>query len=702
MQLSVILKDLVLIGGGHSHVHTIRSFGMAPMPGVRVTLISKDVETPYSGMIPGYVAGHYTREQCHIDLLRLCSASKVRFIKAEACGLDPVKREILCADNRPPIAYDVTSIDVGITPKLPFSTSLLDSVTPVKPIDGFCDRWDKILSRVIGSKPLNRSIRIAIVGGGAGGVELCFAIHHRVKEALRQKGHGLDVVEVQILSRGSQLMQSHNERVQRIVLRLMRERGIHVRLGTHIVGVERSDGNTVLIAEDGSRVECDEAVWCTSATAQSWIGKSGLDVTEEGFIRVADTLESVNTRDVFACGDVAHFVDSPRPKAGVFAVRAGPPLTSNLRRRLSGQPLVPWTPQTQFLGIIGAGDHYAIASRGPLAIESAQMWTLKDYIDNTWMDGYRGNLSAMIGGMQSSNMSITNLEISEEARRTLDSASMRCGGCGSKIGSTLLNSVLKRLRSTNLIANREEVRVGIGKDAAIISSPPAGTFQVQTVDYFRAFISDSFVFGQIAAVHALSDIYAMNGEAISALATCVVPFGIEEKVKEELLQLLAGVCHALKQENCALVGGHSSEGMETALGISAYGVVEEGRGSFEYKAKVGDKLVLTKPIGTGTILAADMRGKAKGKWVWAALQSMMQSNRKAAKILFDSGCQTCTDITGFGLIGHISQLMQGRSDGHIVKISLNDLPLLAGAIECIESGALSSLQDEVTCHHRQF
>ena len=697
MQLSVVLKDLVLIGGGHSHVHTIRSFGMTPMPGVRVTLISKDVDTPYSGMIPGYVAGYYTREQCHIDLLRLCSASKVRFIRAEACGLDPVKKEIYCKDKRPPISYDVTSIDVGITPKLPFSNPVVDSVTPVKPIDGFCARWDKILHRIVSTKPLVRPVRIAVVGGGAGGVELAFAIHYRVLTALQSLGHASarDMVEVRIISRGGSLMQSHNRRVQQIIARLMQEKGIQVRLHSDIVHVERNGDETVLIAADGSRMACDEAIWCTSATAQSWIRESGLEVTDEGFVCVSDTLESVSTRDVFACGDVAHFVSSPRPKAGVFAVRAGPPLTANLRRRLSGQPLQPWTPQTQFLGIIGTGDEYAIASRGPLAIEGAHMWTLKDLIDNTWMDGYRGNLSGMSSAMATTNASYSDLDITQEARDALAQASMRCGGCGSKIGSNLLNSVLRRLRADDRITGRAEVRVGIGRDAALVSPPPAHTLQVQTVDFFRSFISDSYVFGRIAATHALSDVYAMNGEAISALATCVVPYGIESKVQEELLHMLAGVCHALKQENCALVGGHSSEGVEAALGLSVFGVVDEEPHSAIFEPNLGDKLILTKPIGTGTILAADMRGKAKGTWVWSALQTMMQSNRDAAKILFDAGCRTCTDVTGFGLVGHLSQLMQGKSDNRIVKLSLRDVPLLDGAAECIGNGLLSSLHEEV-------
>lgn len=208
------MKELILIGGGHAHVHTIKMLGMKAERGVAVTLISRDVDSPYSGMIPGFVAGHYTREECHVDLAKLCSFAGVNMVHAEACKLDTNKRLIYCKDGRPPIHYDVLSIDVGIAPKpLPqiFKENRFN-ITPVKPIDGFASRWDVILARVLAVAE-ESSMRIALVGGGAGGVELGFAMHHRLHKEMEALGKDSSNLQITIYNRGKNLMSSHSRSV---------------------------------------------------------------------------------------------------------------------------------------------------------------------------------------------------------------------------------------------------------------------------------------------------------------------------------------------------------------------------------------------------------------------------------------------------------------------------------------------------------
>ena len=475
MQRDIAVKRLVLLGGGHGHVHVIKMMGMDPMKGVDVTLITRDVETPYSGMLPGFVAGHYERSECHVDLAKLCSFSGVALVHAEACRLDRERREVHCTDGRPPIRYDVLSIDIGISPKpLPevLQTDRL-TITPVKPIDGFARRWDVILARALAAGATGRPVRLAVVGGGAGGTELCFAMHHRLQQELAAAGAGAGtgVLQVTLYNRGPTLVAQHNKGVQRILGRLAREKGIAIELRAEIVAVEMrssasTDGDDILVASDGRRFPFDEAVWCTDAAAQPWLKETGLETTEEGFIRVGATLESCNTPGVFACGDVAHLTASPRPKAGVFAVRAGPPLVANLRRTLLSQPLEPWTPQEQFLGIIGTGDAYAVASKGPIAIEGAFLWRLKDKIDRTWMAIYNelpdkeammrdkararrdALVAALAAGGAAADEALTALEDNDggaappvaramgaDTVALLSAARMRCGGCGSKVGA---------------------------------------------------------------------------------------------------------------------------------------------------------------------------------------------------------------------------------------------------------------------------
>jgi selenide,water dikinase len=215
MNNDIPLKDLVLVGGGHAHVHVLKMFGMKPVRGARITLITKDVETPYSGMIPGYVSGFYTREQCHIDLLKLCSFSGVRLFNTSVVRIDTATRQIYCSDGRPPVSYDILSINIGIVPR-PFSSSNFNDkrITPVKPIDGFCSRWEFILCRIREQPPSQRMV-IAIVGGGGGGIELAFSIHHRLHSGEFQKQFEAnpDAISVLVLNRGREIMEGHSRYV---------------------------------------------------------------------------------------------------------------------------------------------------------------------------------------------------------------------------------------------------------------------------------------------------------------------------------------------------------------------------------------------------------------------------------------------------------------------------------------------------------
>src|SRR5712691_1742110 len=177
-----IAQDLVLVGGGHAHVHVLKRFGMRPADGVRLTLITGDVETPYSGMLPGYVAGHYSFAECHIDLVRLARFADARLIHDAALGLDRAARRVVC-DAHPPIRYDVVSLDIGSTPRLDDVPGAAEHTISVKPIAQFAARWEALLER---ARDL-RQLRLSIVGGGAGGVELALSAQHRLAGLLNAR-----------------------------------------------------------------------------------------------------------------------------------------------------------------------------------------------------------------------------------------------------------------------------------------------------------------------------------------------------------------------------------------------------------------------------------------------------------------------------------------------------------------------------------
>ena len=371
-------RNLVLLGGGHSHVIVLKRFGLHPLPGVRLTLVSRVRETPYSGMLPGLIAGHYSKDEAHIDLEPLARFAGAGAVFDEAVGLDLTGRRVLFRD-RPPIPYDVLSIDIGSTPNLDVPGAAEHTV-PVKPIDRLLDRWSALTTRLCESAAISR---IAVVGGGAGGVELLLAAQHAIRTQMTGRGRSDTSLEYHLFTEG-RLLPTHNRSVRRRFERILAERRVTVHRDSAVVKVEEGAIRTA----DGRTHPIDETLWTTQAAAAPWLAGSGLAVDGQGFVRVSSTLQSTSHGNVFAAGDIASMVEHPRPKSGVFAVRQGPPLARNLRRALLGESLEPYHPQRMFLSLISTGDRYAVASRGPFACEGAWVWRLKDWIDRRFMRAY--------------------------------------------------------------------------------------------------------------------------------------------------------------------------------------------------------------------------------------------------------------------------------------------------------------------------
>ena len=670
-----IVKDLVLIGGGHSHVAVLKSFGMKPIPGVRLTLIARDVDTPYSGMLPGFVAGHYQYDEAHIDLRPLCQFASARLFHDSAVRIDTKNKQVICA-NRPPVNYDLLSINIGSRPEISSVPGASEFATPVKPINRFVNRWQQMLERVLEQSGPHR---IGVVGSGAAGVEILLAIQFRLQQALLDINRQSEQLELHLISKSVQILPSFPTGVGRRFQRILDQRGVHVHFATEATRV--SNGRLEL--SNGEAIELDEILWVTGASAPGWLQESGLDVDEGGFIRANDKLQSTSHADIFAAGDIVNVINHPRPKAGVFAVRQGKPLTENLRRALLNNPLKPFTPQKTLLALISTGDKYAIASKANFHFEGVNLWRWKDWIDRRFMQKFSELPEMSVHEESTIDQGLADKSTLKE----ISAIAMRCGGCGAKVGANVLSRAIADLRP----APRDDILIGLHEpdDAAVVEVPP-GKVMVHTVDYFRSFIDDPYLFGQIAANHSLSDIFAMGAEAQSALAIATVPFGIESKVEDTLRQLMAGAMLILNDANTTLVGGHTSEGAELALGFSVNGIADREHILRKGGMQPGDVLILTKPLGTGTLFAADMQQKAKGRWIEAALESMLQSNRLAAECLYQHGATACTDITGFGLLGHMVEMI--RPSGVDVEIELQALPLIDGALKTVEMGILSSLQ----------
>ncbi len=673
-----IVKDLVLIGGGHAHVTVLKRFGMKPIPGVQLTLISPDAHTPYSGMLPGLIAGHYTFDEAHIDLVPLARFAGARFICAAVERVDPERRLVFIA-GRPPLPYDVLSINAGSTPSPEMVPGAAERVIPVKPVAQFLDQWAALQDRV----SANPGCQIGVVGAGAGGVELILSAQFAITARLGAAG-ARDQAQFHVITRGDDILDTHNARVRARFRRILKKRGINVHTGFNVTHVDQRG-----VHAGPKTVALDEIFWVTGANAPPWIAASGFDTDDLGFMAVAPTLQSLSHTGVFAAGDIAAVSGYPRPKSGVFAVRHGPPLEANLRRSILGKQPKNFRPQRAFLSLISTGGQHAVASRSNWGFSGHWVWRWKDHIDRSFMAKFN-TLPAMAPvDAQAPLPKLPPALITRELEHQLGPTEMRCGGCGAKVGAVTLQNVLGQIE----VANGSGIIAGLdaADDAAIIA-PPQDRELVQSVDFFRAMVEDPFVFGQIAANHCLGDIYAMNGAPHSAMAIATLPFGLPEKTEAMLSQLMAGANRVLKEAGCALIGGHTGEGSELSLGFAVTGLIESGRALRKNGLVEGQALILTKALGTGALFAADMRAKAKGRWLVGAVRCACQSNRMAAKILDRHGAAAATDVTGFGLVGHLSEMLDASRA--IATVNLAAVPALDGALETLSVGIVSSLQDQ--------
>ncbi len=368
-----IVCDVCLVGGGHSHVLLLRRWAMRPLPGVRLTLVSSAVQTPYSGMLPGLIAGHYGVDDIHVDLRRLCAWAGIRFVEQTVTSLSLDTRQVHFDGYRPALAFDVLSLDTGSTPDLSVAGSR-EHVTPVKPVHDFHARWQALRDRL--HQPGAESASIGIVGSGAGGFEIAAAMRH-VLPAQR--------ATIFWFLRGELPLSGRPLRVGQLALAAAVRDGIQVITGFDVVRVDAGKLN----AADGRVVELDEILWCTAASGPAWPQAAGLSVDDRGFVSTNACLQSISHEFIFATGDIGTQVDTPSAKAGVYAVRQAPYLYENIRRYILGETLKTYRPQKDFLSLMATGGKRAIASRGPLAIEADWIWRWKDHIDQTFMRKFR-------------------------------------------------------------------------------------------------------------------------------------------------------------------------------------------------------------------------------------------------------------------------------------------------------------------------
>jgi len=623
---------LVLAGGGHTHALLLRRWIMRPHTrpaATAVTLVNRCSTTLYSGMVPALVAGLVPHEACAIDLRALCSRAGVTFVQAEISGVDPDRHE-LQLQGRPPLRFAALSINVGCQTRWSATAGSVqaDPIQLVKPLEPFLAWLEPRLAP-------GRDVAVRIRGGGAAAVELALA--------LRARG-----LAPELLLRGDQLQlgsAGSNRAAERWLLRA----GVVVRRG--VAEHEPAD------------------LACTGSEAPGWLAASGLPVEPAtGRVCTEASLTVQGFPQLFASGDCAVIAADPRPPAGVWAVRAAPVLAANLHRVLTqpDRPLRCWRPQRWALQMLGDGGWQAPAPPEAMALygpwhwgPTRWLWRWKDRIDRRFMAGFRPDAAMAV------------------------SAPMACRGCAAKLPAAPLAAALARLAPTEQAPRPE--------DAAPLDRSASGALLLQSVDGFPALVDDPWLNARLTTLHACSDLWACGARLHSLQVVLTLPEAAAALQEELLLQTLAGVRSVSDPLDAPLLGGHTLEGRDgagLALTLAVTGAVAPEAHWPKGPLRSGQVLLLTRAIGSGVLFAAALAGQAQPQWIDTALEVMQQSQAPLVELLASHGCQACTDITGFGLLGHLGEML-----GPDQRVELDPLaiPSLPGSLVLLEQGLASSL-----------
>ncbi|WP_432740544.1 selenide, water dikinase SelD [Methylobacter sp. G7] len=680
-----IVSDLVLLGGGHANIQVLKMLAMNPIGGLRITLISDQTHSPYSGMIPGYLAGYYSYEDCHFDLRRICEELGLRFIRAKIVGIDRQRKKIQL-ENRAEVGYDCASINVGIEPQSLENSSpdAAIKVVPLKPISKFIAHWDKLIADLKAYKGSD-TLQLAVVGAGAAGVEISIILKMLIDQHQWNAG-------VSLIQRHEFLISAKDRLAQSKLSNTLKELGITVLQNTQAL---KEQENGLVLKDEQGWVHTENffrVLTATQAAAPQWFKSSGLPVNPDGFVKVTEKLLVENEHDLFAAGDCIHFSPAPLKKAGVYAVRQGRVLEHNIRAFFTGKSaLKSFHSKKNVLSLITIGERKALVHQDSPSILRwmwpSLLWIVKDRIDRRFMQRF-----------QARTFSVKPQHVNKTMpgpKSTLvpaDWESNTCGGCGSKLAASTLTLSLNKLE----ILKDDAVLLGVndGEDCALTRFSEH-VLCLQSIDQFRSFISDPYLLGQIATQHALSDVYAMGGIAKTAQVGLTLAAANKKIHQEDIFQLMSGVLDILTKSAVSLVGGHTGEGAELAISIAVQGEVAPEQVLRKQLTQSGNRLILTKPIGTGAIFAANMLAQANGKLVDEALSSMLESNKTAMEIIKGFDVSGCTDITGFGLLGHAFEMMGRKDDNALgVKIDYQAIPLFDGVGELFAKGYYASIADE--------
>jgi len=626
-QAGPIATDIVLLGAGTAHLGLLRRFARRPQSGARLTLVAPEPEVPFAGLLAALIRGDCTMSDACIDLARLTVAAGARLILAEATAIDLAGRSLELA-GRPPMPFGLLSVDLAGESALPDARA---DCIPVSPPGRFLAQLPTL------EAALPDGARVAIVGGGSAGIELALALARRFRGRLR----------LVLVSETPEPPAAAPPGARRAVRAALVDAGVE--LASAVLAGALTDGRLAL--SDGSFLPTDAALWAGGTRAPGVLADSGLACDAAGRVLVDARQRSVSHPWVFAAGDCA-----AQPLGYPSGAWAGSLLAATLRRAARGRKLGRfahrWRPPLDMPTMLDLGGGRATAWGNGLAVSGETVWRGKDWLDRRRVRAYAPPVAPP-----------RHLPLHAAART------------GAEAPAVML-AALPRMASPDAL-------IGLGvPDHTAVLTPPVGQALVQSVACLRACLDDPFLFGQVAAAHALSEQHAMGARPWTALAIAAVPTG--SRMWAELGDMLAGAAELLGADGCTLVGGHRAEASEASLGFAVSGLAEQSRLRRKAGLRAGDALLLTKPLGTGIVLAGHARGATRAAWLCAATGSMRTSNGAASRILRAHGANACAAVNGSGLAGHLGEML-GASRAAAV-LWWDAIPVLPGALELFASG----------------
>ena len=656
-------KRLVLLGIGHTNAYVLRKWSMSPPPDTELVCLSNHSYATYSGMLPAVLAQQRSEEEMQIDLVKLCAAASARLITSPIKTIDP-QAQVISFDDRPSLSYDLLSIGVGSVTS-PIDTDPTDpNFIAIKPMQTFLQRLKDQLANVRERNP-RQEMKILVVGGGVASVEIALCLPAFLKQ------HMVNPFKVQLITSRDRIAPELPRNASSRLMRSIDQRSIHLLTDARVRTIKK---NTVVLAS-GEEIAGDIVITSTGAAPPDILDRVSLPKDPRGFLSIDATLRSTDSKSIFAVGDCGSYQEKPFVKSGVYAVRQGPILWQNLLRSLAQKPLLSFAPQRKFLKLVNLGDGTALAQRGRFTATGKWAMNWKHRIDDRFISMYQNPQPPMQAGSTTQSSDPTHLDA-------------QCRGCGCKLDSESLSKGIERTTEDGHVDFQDSVSVHNDGKKELTAS----------VDFFTAPFPDPYLSGRIAALHAISDLVASGSNPIAALSTLVLADGPQLRQQEQFAEITAGLNHELGQFGVQIGGGHTIIGPRTEIGLTVMGQRDSESDIGKHRLQEGDHLFLTKPLGTGVLMAAHMRAKCDAKDYETLLSYMLAPSKPLLDLLKQLGIHAVTDITGFGLAGHLIEML--KSSEKKARLHLESVPIMPGVEALFQQGLESTLAPGNRKHDR--